>query len=350
MKRIVVDARMVKAEGHGISNYVLHIAEALGKIPKSYELFYLVDKALPQDHPLRREKHKNSSIRFLHPLEPWKLGAEIAALKPSLYHSPSFASLWSYTCPHIQTVHDLNHLHYGNFAQRLYYAWLLLPSLRTAKKIISVSDSSRDELSEWLRSQGLEKKIELAENAITSPAAQTDPKLLSRWDLSAGNYFFALSNNKPFKNLAMLKKAYASARARKNIAPLVISTSGQSADGIIHTGPLTDSEVATLLPNAAEVYFPSLYEGFGRPPLEAALAGVVPVVSDIRVHREVLNGVSEAIFLDPLQSSLWEEQFLSPHRRKVSENSQAWIRKQYPLEKLAKAMHGIYEAALKESK
>lgn len=334
---------MVKAEGHGIGNYVLQMAEGLAQLQKPYELLYLVDKNLPAGHPLRGHSHRDSAVAFLHPLEPFRLGKEIAKLKPALFHTPSFASLWAYPCPHVQTVHDLNHLHFGSALQHAYYAWILLPSLKNAKRVLTVSESSRVEISAWLKSQGIEKPIALAENAILPFTAAADPAFLESRRLKAGEYFFSLSNNKPFKNLALLKEAH---RKSGSPFPLVISTQGESGEGILHTGPLAEAELATLLPNAKALYFPSLYEGFGRPPLEAALAGVVPVVSDIPPHREALRGVKEAIFLPREEPTAWEEKFRRPPEGKVSAESKRWIQENYSLQKLAAAMHETYTSAL----
>lgn len=336
---------MVKAEGHGIGNYTLQMAEGLAEIQKTYELLYLVDKNLPADHPLRKQNHRDSQIPFLHALEPFRLGKEIMKFKPALYHSPSFASLWSYPVPYVQTVHDLNHLHFGSALQKIYYATLLLPSLKKAKRILTVSESSRAEISAWLKSQGVEKEITLAENAIPLPKLPPNPDLLKRWQLRPGAYFLALSNSKPFKNLAFLKAAY---RKSGSKLPLVISTKGESGEGIVHTGPLSEEELATLLPNASAIFFPSLYEGFGRPPLEGALAGTIPVVSDIAPHREVLRGVKEAVFLSPRESADWEAIFQNPPAEKVSAESKRWIQETYPLQKLANAMHTIYMDALEQ--
>jgi glycosyltransferase involved in cell wall biosynthesis len=338
---------MVKAlGGHGIGNYVKEFALGLAERATPYELFYLVDPALPVEHPLRALPHRDCKIPFLHPLEPFTLGKEIAKYKPSLYHTPSFASLWSYPCPHIQTVHDLNHLHFGSVPQRLYYAWLLLPSLRKAKRVVTVSESSQKEIAAWLKSQGAEREIAVAENAIVPVPGTPAAGILDKCGLTAGNYYFALSNKKPFKNLPLLKRAYRHAAGQAQLPPLVISTKGESGGGIIHTGPLLDQELAPLRAGARALFFPSLYEGFGRPPLEAALAGVVPVVSEIAPHREVMRGVKEAIFLPPHQLDAWADAFLHPPAAGVSEHSKEWIRNKYSLENLVTKMAAIYERAL----
>lgn len=337
---------MVKAEGHGIGNYVKQMALGLAERNLPFELFYLMDPALPKDHPLRALPHRDCAIPFLHPLEPFTLGKEIAKYKPSLYHTPSFASLWRYPCPHIQTVHDLNHLHFGSTPQRLYYAWLLLPSLRRSKQVITVSESSKKEIAAWLKSQGAEREIAVAENAILPIPGPVRPATLEKFHLSPGNYFLALSNNKPFKNLAMLKNAYRHAARQAQLPPLVISTRGESEAGILHAGGLTDEELAPLLAGARALYFPSLYEGFGRPPLEAALAGVVPIVSEIAPHREVLRGVKEAVFLPAHQADAWADSFLHPPPAGVAKDSREWILRTYSLENLVGKMERIYTAAL----
>jgi glycosyltransferase involved in cell wall biosynthesis len=348
--RVVIDARMVGPVGHGIGNYVLQLAEALAKRELAYEPCYLLHHSCPPDSLLRSLPHAETAIPFLHPREIWALANEIAQLEPALYHSPSFASLARYPCPHVQTVHDLNHLRFGGWKEKTYYRLLLLPSLRKAKAVLSVSRSSAEELSAWLRSHGCNRELAVASNSILPfPLPERPMAALERFGLRPDAYFFALSNPKPHKNLAFLEEAYAAARAEMpELPPLVLSVPGGIGGGIVHTGPLADLEIGALLQNARAFFFPSLYEGFGRPPLEAALHGTVPWVSDLPVHREVLAGVQEARFLPLHQLEAWKKAFLESARKeeRVGKASRDWIAVTYSAEKLASVMDSVYLRAL----
>jgi glycosyltransferase involved in cell wall biosynthesis len=346
--RIVVDARMAGAHGHGIGLYVRQMAEGLARLSAlPYELFYLLP---PDAHPsLLRYPHAMSPTPFLHPAEPLLLAREVSLLAPALFHAPSFASLAFYPCPHVQTVHDLNHLQFGSAFHRAYYRFLLRPSLRRARRVLSVSATAALEIREWLRHHGVDRAVGVAPNPIEEFPASDDEATLRRFGLARGEYFFALSNPKPHKNLALLERAYAAARSRRSLPPLVISIPGTAPEGVVRTGPLGDPEVGALLRNAKAFYFPSLYEGFGRPPLEAALAGTVPVVSALAVHREVLAGVTETTFLDPAAESGWTESFLrmANSSDRVSERSRAWIREKWSTDRLARTMDDVYREALR---
>jgi hypothetical protein len=83
--------------------------------------------------------------------------------------------------------------------------------------------------------------------------------------------------------------------------------------------------------------------------VEAALAGSLPVVSSIPVHREVLAGVEEAVFLDPLSELAWQEAFLrvaAEPRASISARSKQWIRETWSVAQLAETMDGVYRACL----
>jgi hypothetical protein len=341
-KKILIDARMVGGVGHGIGNYVLDMAAALAERDLPFDLTYLVAKG--SNSILNNLPHRESSVGFLHPLEPWRLPKELEGFQ--LFHSPSFMSLASYPCPHVQTVHDLNHLHYGNPIHKLYYQKLLFPSLQKAKSVVSVSETAAKELRDWLWQKGEKKPVEVALNAIAEP---TPAEKGAVENLGLKKFFFCLSNPKSHKNITMLETAHANAWDQGGCLPLALSTGSAYQEGIFRTGPLQPARITALFQSAQAFFFPSLYEGFGRPPLEAALAGCTPIVSDIPVHREVLAGVKEAEFLDPKDAKAWEEAFLrhsSQERVSVSPASQAWIRENYSRKKLGDKMEKIFREAL----
>ncbi len=348
-KRVVIDARMVGPFGHGIALYVLQLAEGLARLELPYEPFYHIAADCPRDSLLRRLPHAESAIPFLSKKELLNLASELSRLSPALYHTPSFSSLLWYPCPYIQTVHDLNHLHFGSHLQKLYYRFVLLRSLSQAEVVFSVSAATALELRGWLVDFGWIRDVPVAANAIVEFPEADDNSVLKRFGLESGNYFFALSNPKPHKNLALLERAYTAALAERALPPLVVSTPGPGPAGVMYTGPLGGAAVGALLRHAKAFYFPSLYEGFGRPPVEAALSGTVPVVSSIAVHREGLAGVSEAIFLDPSAEPLWKDSFLrmANFSGRVSERSKQWIREAWSMERLADVMDKTYRELLK---
>lgn len=347
--RVVIDARMVGPTGHGIALYVSQLAEGLFRLDLPYEPFYLVHESCPENSLLRRLPHAQTSLKFLEPAELVGLPGVIRRLGPALYHATSFSSLLRYPCPHLQTVHDLNHLHFGTPLQKVYYRTVLLSSLRKAKAVLSVSDCAAMELRSWLQNHGVVRKVGVAANAILPFPESNDLGVLRHFGLHKEAYFFALANPKPHKNIAMLERAYlAAAAADLELPPLVLSTGGQSVPRILRTGPIADDVVGALLRNATAVFSPSLYEGFGRPPAEAALAGTVPVASSLAVHHEVLEGVSEAIFLDPKSEAAWSAQFraMGNFSGRVSQESKDWIRKRWSVEALAGNMDRAYRSCL----
>jgi glycosyltransferase involved in cell wall biosynthesis len=342
-KRIVIDARMIGAVGHGIGNYVLDLAAALQEMDLPWEFFYLVAPGC--QHPLLLSlPHQESKLPFLHRLEPWLLAKELRALEPSLFHTPSFASLSNYPCPHIQTIHDLIHLSYGGLFQRLYYRTLVKPSLRRAVEVHTVSESARAELAAWA---GTDLPYRVVTNAVV-PSPAGDRRLLAKFGLEKEEYFFCLSNPKAHKNVDMLLGAHAEANARGKSLPLVVNVPGPKLAGVVRISSPTSEEIAALYAFARAYYFPSLVEGFGRSPLEAALQGTRPVVSAIPAHEELFR-FPEVAFLNPRDPNLWTENMLRLSREPkavVSPSSQQWIAQTYSLAKLGEAVAASYRLAL----
>jgi glycosyltransferase involved in cell wall biosynthesis len=116
-------------------------------------------------------------------------------------------------------------------------------------------------------------------------------------------------------------------------------------------GGVSDEEASALLSSCGGFLFPSLYEGFGRPPLEAALAGARIAVSDIPVHREALGCVSGAPvhWVQPQDEAGWVRAFRALHAGEVpafTPTQREAVLAAYAPEHLAKVMDRIYRRVL----
>jgi len=356
---VIIDARMVTNIGHGIGNYVEDLAQGLlalnEKEPFPYEILFLTNPELNSTSAIHNFSKQQNTISFLHPLESILLPQVLKRLKPSVFHSPSFSSLTYYPCPHILTIHDLNHLRFGSMSQKIYYKTLVKHAIKIAAKIFTVSDFSKKEIESWL--PGL--PIQIAKNAIKAwpeISSEEEKVILKKFGLRAKEFFFTLSNPKPHKNLTFLKKAYQQYQKEKLTAkespfPLVLSTQGNSVEGILHIGELPTKEIITLIKNCSGFYFPSLYEGFGRPPLEAALLGAAIIASNIPAHEEGLSifATHEKTLLSPIDQDAWAKAFHQAQNKKLPyppKDAKEKIFVAYSSETLAKTMDKAYREIL----
>lgn len=329
---IVIDARMIGAFGHGIAEYVRDLVEGLRERSSTqYQIHLLIGKELSSKDPIRKVSHTLVQAPFLSPLEWLEVPWVLRKLKASLFHSPSFSAFPFLSVPTVYTVHDLIHLHFGTPLQKLYYHRILKPALNQAAQLTTVSQFSRKELGDWLGC-GLEK-IEVIPNVIHLESLPTDwEKRLEIFRLKKQAFHFSLSSSKPHKNIDLLARAYLSHVQRNPEAwPLVLSVPPAELKiqhpKLICLGALNSEDKNALLAGAGAFYFPSLLEGFGRPPLEAYHSGCRRVnVSDIPVHRELFSDWDfSPMFLDPRNEQVWSEQFLREETLSPDERGQSAV-------------------------
>jgi glycosyltransferase involved in cell wall biosynthesis len=207
---------------------------------------------------------------------------------------------------HVLTIHDA-----GPFATpqaytrayRAYYKALQKLTARSASCVLTVSEFSKRELVKWL---GIpEHKI------VTTPLAgehilrnAPDTTLLGKHNLRPGAYILAVGSKNPNKNFARLITALerlASPNMRIAVAggsdPTIFRASRTPASFVEQLGYVNDGQLRTLYENAACFVFPSLYEGFGLPPLEALTLGCPVVVSHAASLPEVFG--EAAVYCDP---------------------------------------------------
>jgi alpha-1,3-rhamnosyl/mannosyltransferase len=175
-----------------------------------------------------------------------------------------------------------------------HYSRLAVPRVaQAARLVIAVSEFTRGELVELLRVA--DERIRVIPNAVAAPFAPEGPR-------AEGDYVLAVGTLEPRKNLARVVDA-----AKRIGAELrVVGARGwggvrANGAGVRWLGFVDDEELAALYRGARAVAYPSLYEGFGIPVLEAMACGA-PVVTSAGGATEELAG-NAAVLVDPLDAA-----------------------------------------------
>lgn len=171
---------------------------------------------------------------------------------------------------------------------------------RKAKKVFTVSEFSKRELTRVFKIS--ENRLVVVGNAWEHiEKAEADGSALNRLGLSKNEFYFSLGTKAPHKNISWILN-YAEKHPEETFA-ISGSAYGRIFGNVqlkplpnVHfLGYLSDSEVKALMLNCKAFLFPSFYEGFGMPPLEALGVGAKIVVSDIPVMREIFGAAAHYI-------------------------------------------------------
>lgn len=236
---------------------------------------------------------------------PWKLPKDLDVLWCPHYNVPVF-----YRGRMVVTIHDLAHLALPEinkgFLKQAYAKLMFRAATKKADQIACVSKFTISELKKYVPSVD-EKKIHLVYNGV-------DEKWFS---IKKGKpvhdkpYFIFVGNVKPHKNLRRLIEAYKLASPNIKQDLILVGKKEGFINGensiselikgfenrIIFTGYVSDEELMQYVAQADAMVFPSLYEGFGLPPLEAMAAGIPILASNIASIPEVCQ--DSAVYFDP---------------------------------------------------
>ena len=207
-------------------------------------------------------------------------------------HCPTFRGPLRSRVPLVITVHDLavlRHPETFNRWTRVYSRATVPRVLRAAARVIAVSDFTRREVVELL---GLrEERVRVIPHGVAAPFEPEGPAV-------DGAYVLAVGTLEPRKNLPRLVEA----ARRAGVELRVAGARGWGgvefeANGVRWLGSPCDDELAALYRGALCVAYPSLYEGFGLPVLEALACGAAVVTSAGTATEEVADGA--AVLVDP---------------------------------------------------
>ena len=228
-------------------------------------------------------------------------------------------------CPVITTVHDISFRLYPEWFPRKHRMLLNLTvpgAMRRAAKVITVSQSSRRDI---LRVYQLPESKVIGIPEAAGPEYAPVPIEIARETVKTrfgldSPYIISVGVLQPRKNHSLLIEAFARARQHADIPHKLVLTGKRGwgwenlthhaarlhvADDVIFTDYVEDAILPTLYSAADAMAFPSLYEGFGLPPLEAMACGTPTLVSDAPAMPEVAG--EGAWVLPKMDASAWGE-------------------------------------------
>jgi glycosyltransferase involved in cell wall biosynthesis len=244
-----------------------------------------------------------------------RLPARLAAGDVDLFWSPLATLPWRCPVPAVVTVHDLTAILFPE-AHTARVRWSILPflarSLATARRVVAISEATAADLA--FHFPETRDKTRVVPNGLDPRFRPGTPEMIAatRAGLGApGGYLLAVGTLEPRKNLGTLLSAWEMLRgAHPETPPLVLAggagwetkafrrrLAALAPHGLVHLGRVDDDRLLALYQAATVFAYPSLYEGFGLPVLEAMASGVPVVTSDLSSLPEVAGDA--ALLVDP---------------------------------------------------
>ena len=327
--KIGIDCRLFSSKFTGIGRYthelVDHYVKLNNKLDKPHELVLFFNN--PEFKKFKTtENVKKVLVDAKHYsfAEQTKFLLKLNKEKLDVVHFPHFNVPIFYRRPYVVTIHDLTLNFFPGqkmtkFYHRFAYNLTIKNATKRAKKIIAISKNTKNDLIEILDIDP--KKIEIVYNGIDErfvfiQDASKFKKTLKKYKISK-QFLLYTGVWRNHKNLPRLLKAFKTLREEKNLDLQLVITGKEDPhypevkktvkklnlkEDIIFPGLVDDKELIHLY-NAAFIFvFPSLYEGFGLPPLESMSCGTPVVASEISSIPEVC-GEENAIYFDPYSAT-----------------------------------------------
>jgi len=243
------------------------------------------------------------------------LPVELVTGPLDLFYSPDFVLPPTRRAARtLLTVHDLSFLHYPDAfvpTLRCYLERVVPRSVARADHVLADSEATRADLIAHLGTEP--EKVDVLYSGVDprfcpAPEANEHERLQERYTIGERPYVLSVGTVQPRKNYIRLIRAFASLRAEAHL--LIAGGKGwlyeeifaeaETHESVHLLGFVEDEDLPALYRSAALFAFPSLYEGFGLPVLEAMACGTPVVCSDVSSLPEVTGNA--ALLVDPLDT------------------------------------------------
>lgn len=246
----------------------------------------------------------------------------LARLRPDLLHGMAFSLPVLWRGPSVVTIFDLSFLRYPerlSRARRLYLGAITRLSARRARRVIAISESGKAEMVRLLDIP--EDKIDVAVPGVNREFHRLPTAEVETFRQQQGlpeRFILYVGTLEPRKNLETLMRAYARLTQRKRVKLALVGATGWQFDSTLRLIGQMGLQADILMPgfvrneelsywySAAEVFgYPSIYEGFGLPILEAMACGLPVIASDSTSLPEAVG--PDGLLVPPTDVAAWAD-------------------------------------------
>jgi glycosyltransferase involved in cell wall biosynthesis len=306
--RLAIDAsRITAARVTGTEQYALQMIRALIRLNTQHQItLYFRDTPAPDllpESPLVKQR----IIPFRRLWTHLRFAAALWTDRPDLVWVPAHTLPLLFPGSAAVTLHDLGYKHFPEAHPpntRLYLDWTARYSARRAKLVLADSEATADDLTHFYGTP--RSKIRVVYPGVNAPLKGDVEAARRKYNLPE-RYFLFMGTLQPRKNIARLVQAFAQA-ALPDAALVLAGSKGwlydpawtAGVDKVVIPGYVDEADKGALYAGALALVFPSLYEGFGFPVLEAMHCGT-PVLCSSTSSLPELAG-DAALLLDPLDT------------------------------------------------
>ncbi len=318
--RIGLDVRILSQKMNGVARYTIELLQFL-RGQRDIDLFLFSDTPLRSEYavfikdlPLLELKNKRWKKHWRNWILPWQLLKN----KINLYHATwdKGTPIWAH-CPRLMTIHDLFVISdfQKNLRKKIKFLTTRFFEAHAAKEVLTVSEATKSDI---VRKLGISPKKILVthlgcdQERIRKNLEETSFENENHWALEKKKYFFCLAGRvcDVRKNVPMMIESFAhfteTYPTRGGYSLVIAGDYDPDSEiflkmerriqekrlqgRIIFTGAISDAALFTLLKHSVAMLFPSLYEGFGLPIVEAYALNVPVITGNISSMKELGEG------------------------------------------------------------
>jgi glycosyltransferase involved in cell wall biosynthesis len=384
--RVAINAQLMSFgasyRNAGVSRFTYKLLDGLGRIATDLEFTAFINKAEEAD-AAKSDVGRAGRVRLLAEnattsgpfrrvaWEKFTLPGELKKLGADVFHAPANVMPRSVTCASVVTIHDIAFIRHPEFfrpTRRYYQRVQTRHSARAATVIATVSEHTKRDLVEFF---GINPgKIRVIYPSIAPEFQPAAPEVIARFRAEKGlpeRYLLYLGTLEPRKNVATLITSYARLRSRMGATtpPLILAGAkgwyyeplfaqvrelGLERD-VTFVGFVSSEEQPLWYAGAVAFVYPSLYEGFGMPIVEALGCGAPTITSNTSSMPEAAGSLARLAppqDADALARAMYDVLYDEALRARTQVEGPKWAR-EFSLERMARQYIDVYTEAMEKA-